>query len=188
VEVNGESCDESLAEIRRGLFSSAVSRIRRKATNKPVSTQEVDVAIAESRKERGLVLKAVIDTNVLVSGIINMQNAPGCIVDLIRTRVLQLAVDDRILAEYQSVLLSKRLRKWVAKKTRANLLAFLFLDASRIVPTIIVQRLPDVGDVPFIEVAITANVPLVTGNLKHFPEHLCHGHKIMSPTEFVCSL
>jgi antitoxin (DNA-binding transcriptional repressor) of toxin-antitoxin stability system len=55
VEVNAESCDESLAEIRRGLFSSAVSRIRRKAANQSIPPEEVDAAIAESRKERGLV-------------------------------------------------------------------------------------------------------------------------------------
>lgn len=55
VEVNADSCDESLAEIRRGLFSSAVSRIRRKANNQSISSDEVDAQIAESRKERGLV-------------------------------------------------------------------------------------------------------------------------------------
>lgn len=55
VEVNADSCDESLAEIRRGLFSSAVSRIRRNATNQPISSEEIDAVIAESRKERSLV-------------------------------------------------------------------------------------------------------------------------------------
>ena len=55
VEVNADSCDESLAEIRRGLFSSAVSRIRRKANNQSISSVEVEAQIAESRKERGLV-------------------------------------------------------------------------------------------------------------------------------------
>ena len=54
VEVNADSCDESLAEIRRGLFSSAVSRIRRKAENQTISPNEVDAAIAESRKARGI--------------------------------------------------------------------------------------------------------------------------------------
>lgn len=54
VEVNSESCDESLAEIRRGLFSAAVSRIRRKAINQPIAGEEVDAAIAESRRERGI--------------------------------------------------------------------------------------------------------------------------------------
>jgi len=130
-------------------------------------------------------MKAVVDTNVLVSGIINMQHAPGRIVDRIRAKALKLVVDDRILAEYQSVLLGKRLRKWVAEEDARDLIAFLSLDADRIAPTVHVEGLPDPGDVPFLEVALTANVPLVTGNLKHFPGCLCHGHRIVSPADFI---
>ena len=55
VEVNADSCDESLAEIRRGLFSSAVSRIRRKANNRPIPMDEVEAVIADTRKGRGVV-------------------------------------------------------------------------------------------------------------------------------------
>jgi hypothetical protein len=55
VKGNADSCDESLADIRRGLFSSAVSRIRRKATDQPISSEEVDAVVAESRKARGVV-------------------------------------------------------------------------------------------------------------------------------------
>ena len=130
-------------------------------------------------------MKAVVDTNVLVSGIINMQHAPGRIVDRIRAKALKLVVDDRVLAEYQTVLLGKRLRKWVAEEDARDLIAFLSLDADRIAPTVHVERLPDPGDVPFLEVALTANVPLVTGNLKHFPGCLCHGHRIVSPADFI---
>lgn len=130
-------------------------------------------------------MKAVVDTNVLISGIINVLHASGRIVDRIRTRTLQLVVDDRILAEYQSVLLSQRLRRWVGEEDARDLLAFLFLDSERIVPTVLVQDLPDPGDAPFLEVAITARVPLVTGNLKHFPRRLCCGHGVLSPSEFV---
>ncbi len=54
VGVNADSCDESLAEIRRGLFSAAVSRIRRKAKGQSISSEEVEQLIAESRKARGL--------------------------------------------------------------------------------------------------------------------------------------
>ena len=132
-------------------------------------------------------MKAVVDTNVLVSGLINLQHAPGRIVDLVRTRALQLVVDDRILAEYQSVLLGTRLRKWVGEEDARDLLAFLFLDSDHIVATTLVQGLPDPGDAPFLETAITAGVPLVTGNLKHFPKQLCRGHQIVIPSEFVQS-
>lgn len=130
-------------------------------------------------------MKAVVDTNVLVSGTINVQNAPGRIVDMIRTKTLQLVVDDRILAEYQSVLLSKRLRKWVSEDDARNLLSFLFLDTEHIVSTVFLQGLPDPGDIPFLEVAITAKVPLVTGNLKHFPAQLRRGHSVVAPSDFL---
>lgn len=55
VEVNADSCDESLAEIRRGLFSAAVSRIRRKAKGQFIDASDVDALISESRKARGLI-------------------------------------------------------------------------------------------------------------------------------------
>jgi len=44
-------------------------------------------------------MKIVLDTNVLISGMLNPSGPPGRIVDFLRTEVLQLAVDDRILAE-----------------------------------------------------------------------------------------
>ncbi len=133
-------------------------------------------------------MRAVVDTNVLVSGLINPQHAPGRIVDLLRTGVLRLTVDDRILAEYQSVLLGVRLRRWVSEEDARDLLAFLFLDCEHVVASVYVQELPDLGDVPFLEVAITANVPLVTGNMKHFPENLRRGQVVLTPVAFVRSL
>lgn len=54
VGVNADSCQDSLAEIRRSLFSSAVARIRRKAEGRTIPSDEIDASIAESRRERGL--------------------------------------------------------------------------------------------------------------------------------------
>lgn len=84
-------------------------------------------------------------------------------------------------------MLGARLRKWVTEEDARDLLAFLFLDAECIVATSLVQGLPDPGDVPFLEVAITAHVPLVTGNLKHFPKQFCRGLHVLSPSGFVQS-
>lgn len=133
-------------------------------------------------------MKIVLDTNVLVSGLINPHHAPGRIIDQLRNRTLQLTVDDRILAEYYSVLMGTRLRKWVDEDDARNLLAFLFFDSERIVASIHVHELPDPGDVPFLEVSMTANVPLVTGNLKHFPAKLRRGHVVLTPVEFLRTL
>lgn len=51
----------------------------------------------------------VIDTNVLVSGLLSPFGPPGRLVDALQTRRLQLAVDDRIEVEYRDVLARSRL-------------------------------------------------------------------------------
>ncbi|MBA4379668.1 MAG: hypothetical protein C0393_03100 [Anaerolinea sp.] len=45
----------------------------------------------------------VLDTNVLVSGLLHEVSIPGNIVDLAVTRKIRLAVDERILQEYDEV-------------------------------------------------------------------------------------
>ena len=47
---------------------------------------------------------------------------------------------------------------------------------------------PDKGDVPFLETALTENVPLVTGNTKHFPTRARRGAVILTPQEFLRKL
>ena len=49
----------------------------------------------------------VIDTNVLVSGLINPDGPPARVVDLLLANVIQAAFDDRVLAEYDEVLTRK---------------------------------------------------------------------------------
>jgi predicted nucleic acid-binding protein len=53
---------------------------------------------------------------------------------------------------------------------------------------LIINDLPDKGDIPFLEIALTASVPLITGNKKHFPKGKCKGCQITSPREYLDSL
>ena len=46
----------------------------------------------------------MLDTNVLISGLLNPNGAPGRIIDLILGARLTLLFDDRILGEYEDVL------------------------------------------------------------------------------------
>jgi hypothetical protein len=46
-------------------------------------------------------------------------------------------------------------------------------------------NLPDPDDAPFIEVALAADVPLVTGNERHFPAETQGGCLVLSPAGFV---
>ena len=48
-------------------------------------------------------MKVVLDTNVLVSGLLNPYGPPGRIVQLAAAGELQLCLDARILAEYREV-------------------------------------------------------------------------------------
>lgn len=47
----------------------------------------------------------VLNTNVVMSGLLNPFGAPGRILDLILSGELRLAYDDRVLAEYRDVLM-----------------------------------------------------------------------------------
>lgn len=113
--------------------------------------------------------RLVLDTNVLVSGMINPFAAPGRIVDLVREGRLELTVDDRILAEYSAVLNRRKFRAYFTLQEVRDVLVFIEQNTHYTVATTHVRDLPDVKDAPFLEVALAAGVPLVTGNADHFP-------------------
>jgi predicted nucleic acid-binding protein len=50
------------------------------------------------------------------------------------------------------------------------------------------HELPDPDDAPFLECAQTAGVPLVTGNIRHFPKSAIKGVSVFTPAQFVASL
>ena len=54
VEVSPENADEALAEIRRALFSTAISRARRRAEQHPAPAHAIDSLVRKSRKRRGV--------------------------------------------------------------------------------------------------------------------------------------
>lgn len=129
-------------------------------------------------------MKVVLDTNVLVSGLLNPFGVPGEIVRMIGGPGLTLCVDARILAEYEEVLHRPRFQI-DPQKTRE------FMDgirhASEIYPADpLIHPLPDPDDEPFLAVAISSKADcLVTGNLKHFPAALRQGIKVIPPGDFI---
>ena len=127
----------------------------------------------------------VVDTNVLVSGLINPHGHPGRIVDLLRVDVLEVVVDDRILAEYRDVLAREAFGRYFSKQDREGILNYLDNKALRIAPRLVLPLLPDPGDTPFLEVALSEEVPLVTGNAGHFPPERRGNCEVLSPREFL---
>lgn len=130
-------------------------------------------------------MRAVIDTNVLVSGVLNPHGPPGRIVDGILAQSFVLLYDDRILAEYRDVL-----SRPVFEFRRIEVDAFVdFAEATgeSVMAASLAVLLPDPDDLPFLEVATAADADaLVTGNLRHFkPRRGSHGINVCTPAEFL---
>lgn len=126
----------------------------------------------------------VLDTNVIVSGILRPYSKAAAILRLAATGIIQLAYDLRILSEYQDVL--NRPKFTFAKEDIS-----VFLDQAEkegvLVSVIPLKfRLPDPDDEPFLEVALAARAEaIITGNKRHFPKKVYQGIRILSPAEFL---
>jgi len=129
-------------------------------------------------------VKVVLDTNVLVSGLITPFGISAEIVRMIGSPEITLCVDARMLAEYEEVINRPRFM-FGAIKTQA--LMECIRSTSEVYPTTPLQhQLPDKDDEPFLAVAISSRATaLVTGNQKHFPVHHREGVKVLSPAEFL---
>lgn len=127
---------------------------------------------------------AVIDTNVLVSGVINPNGAPGAVLRLIATGKLTVVFDNRILHEYRAVL--KRSRFGFKEQQIEELLDLIEKDGISVIPVPLAASVPDPGDLPFMEVAAACgSCILVTRNKKHYPPKLIPTVKILSPAELI---
>jgi putative PIN family toxin of toxin-antitoxin system len=111
-------------------------------------------------------VRVVLDTNVVVSGLLSDVTVPAQLLDLCITGDIDLVVDARILSEYGEVLRRKELG--VDEDEIRDFLA-LADYAEHVVAAPLALTLPDPGDLPFLEVAVAGAVDaIVTGNVKHF--------------------
>ena len=131
-------------------------------------------------------VRAGLDTNVIVSGILSEQNPPGWIVDLVAAGELAAVYDARILAEYRDVLTRSRLN---LNATRVQLLLDIIQSSGiPVTPMPWQAPLPDPDDEPFIACAQMAAAPLVPGNLRHYPEQLRFDVIVFTPRQFLVKL
>lgn len=130
-------------------------------------------------------MRAVIDTNVLVSALLTPSGVPARLILAIRSRALIPVVSLDILAEYAEVL--NRSRFSFAKDRVVSLLEDMEGLAIFLRPQAVPFRdLPDADDVPFIAAALAADCVVITGNGKHFPA--ITGVKILTPAEALALL
>jgi putative PIN family toxin of toxin-antitoxin system len=129
-------------------------------------------------------MKIVLDTNVLVAGLLSPFGPCAQIVRMVSSGELSLCLDARILSEYDEVLRRPKFKFRIDKV--AALLDHIEHSGTLVASSPLSDPLPDSGDQPFLEVALAGEaVCLVTGNHAHFPVRRCHGVKVLSPSEFL---
>jgi len=113
-------------------------------------------------------VKIVLDPNVLVSGLISPYTKSADILRLVISGPVRLCVDARILAEYRELL---DCPKFQFDPGRIDiLLDYLHRISIPVISALLRNSLPDPGDIPFLEVAVSGGARyLITGNVRHFP-------------------
>jgi uncharacterized protein len=128
-------------------------------------------------------MRAVVDTNILVSGLLRPDGPPGAVLRRIVSQAREPVVCDAIMAEYRAVLPRRRLR--IRPGDIAELLALIEAQARwvEMPPYQGNPPLPDASDWPFIACALAAGCPVITGNARDFPAAL--GVRVMTAREWV---
>jgi len=125
-------------------------------------------------------MNVVIDTNVLVSALLNPNGLPAKILQFIFEQKIKLLCDNRIFLEYHKVLQRKKFH--FDNGLIVYLLNFIKIEA-KFIDNVMPQDVMfnDEDDKKFYEVFKTGQAHfLITGNIKHFPKE----KGIITLTEF----
>ena len=128
----------------------------------------------------------VLDTNVVVSGLLNPHGPSARILDAVLDGRVRMVYDARMLAEYRDVLHRPRL------KLKTEVIA-AFLDGLHgqmlVNPTAIAAAGPDLDDLIFVEAALAApDKTIVTGNLADYPDEILNGTRAITPAQAAAEL
>lgn len=126
----------------------------------------------------------VLDTNILVSALLSPYGPPARVLDLVLAGEVRLAFDDRLMAEYREVLARPKFN--FSPQDVQALLDFLEVEGEPVVSLPLSVALPDVDDLPFLEVAAQVGAMLITGNKDHYVVAKAETPAlVMTPREFL---
>jgi putative PIN family toxin of toxin-antitoxin system len=129
-------------------------------------------------------MKIVLDTNVLVAGLLSPFGPCGQIVRMVSSGELVLCLDARILSEYHDVLRRPKFR--FEQDKVAALMDYIEYRGQIVTSSPLSRSLPDPDDEPFLEIALSSDAEyLITGNHAHYPLYLCKGARVLSPADFL---
>jgi putative PIN family toxin of toxin-antitoxin system len=129
------------------------------------------------------VIRVVLDTNVIVSALLQPLGAPAAVFLLVAAGAVQLCVSGNIYAEYEEVIRRPRFAR--NEDVISATLQTVREKGFWVKPTETIKACSDSDDDIFLECAHAARADyLVTGNLKHFP-HSWGATLIVTPRRFV---
>jgi len=129
-------------------------------------------------------MKIVLDTNVIVAGLLSPFGPCGDILRMVSSGSLTLCIDARVLSEYREVL--ERPKFGFDRDKVAAILDYIEHHGWVVASTPLSHSLPDPDDEPFLEIAVSGGAEyLVTGNAVHFPSEYCQGAAVVSPSDFL---
>lgn len=138
------------------------------------------------------VIKAVLDANVWVSGLISRRGPPGKIVDLWLAKEFDVAVSPHILLELVRVFQYPRIRERVETEDLQNVILGIVDAVDMQLGKLELNVLTiDPDDNLYLACAVEIGASyLVTGNQKHFAEvgEVFQGIRIVSPRKFLDAL
>jgi len=112
-------------------------------------------------------LNAIIDTNVLVSGLLKTQGNPAYIINAFRDRKFNLFYSSEILEEYRDVLHREKLG--LDTISVEVLLDEVLRIGLPVISDVSDRQLIDEDDRIFLDTAKSSGALLITGNIKHYP-------------------
>ena len=125
-------------------------------------------------------MRVVLDTNVLISGIINPYGKPARILNLLLAGKITALYDNRMIREYQEVLSRRRFGfppEWIRP-----LMDYIKMEGEFVLAEPLEDKMKDASDRKFLEVAVSGKADyLITGNKRDFPRQ----RWIVDPAEFL---
>ena len=130
---------------------------------------------------------AILDTNIIISAGIQPRGAPFSIVmDWVLDRLVQLITCPSIVSEYREVARREKFKRYGFPPVWLESVIAESLQLPEPEPW--PYRCPDPKDAVFLSLANISGAWLVTGNLKHYPENVCQGVRVLSPLEYLAHL
>ncbi len=112
--------------------------------------------------------RLVVDTNIIVSGLISSGTPPAKILDAIRSKKITLLISDEVISEYLRVLEYPHIRKYkkITDETISHLTALFVNETERVEILYPVHESPDPDDDKFLSAAVGGKADFIVAGDK----------------------